>query len=82
MKQIFLSIVFLLALGSLGFYLDDNSLDQALADEIQQAQKDEGWKARRVAKQISDCVQDRGPGAAPVFDESGFVVECKKRRKP
>lgn len=60
---------------------DDNGLEQALADEAIQAQHDETWKADRVAKQISDCVDKRGPGAAPVFDEVGFVVRCEARRK-
>ena len=59
---------------------DDNGLEQALADEAIQAQHDETWKADRVAKQISACLERRGPGAVPVFDEVGFVVGCLARK--
>lgn len=60
---------------------DDNGFEQALADEMEQVQRWEIRKADRVAKQISDCIAERGPGAVPVFDEQGFVVRCVQRRK-
>lgn len=60
---------------------DDHSYEQAIADDLQQVQREELAKANRVAKQISACIAQRGPGAAPVFDEQGFVTDCKPRRK-
>lgn len=80
MKTVLFVVAFVLALGWLGGCIDDNGLEQVLADDAIQAQRDETWKADRVAKQISECIGKRGPGSAPVFDEVGFVVDCKRRK--
>ena len=81
MKTAVFVLTFALVLGWLGHSIGDNGLEQALADEAARAQRDETWKADRVAKQISACIEKRGSGAVPVFDEVGFVVGCEIRRK-
>ena len=83
-KKAYRWIAFWLVLAIAIMYLmgcDDHGYEQAQADDLEQAQREETRKADRVAQQISDCINQSGPGAAPVFDEQGFVVRCMQRRK-
>lgn len=76
---IFYFVLLVAILALLG--CDDHGYEQAIAADMEQAQREETRKADRVVKQISDCVAERGPGAVPVFDEQGFVTRCVQRRK-
>lgn len=75
-------LVWLVLVGSLllSFTGEDASAEQAIADDLSAAQKSALRRARVHQILVEQCLRDRGPGAAPVYDRDGSF-RCYQRRK-
>jgi hypothetical protein len=81
MKTLIGTLAFALASAWLGPALDDNSAEQAMADEAIEAQQIERIKRQAYQSAERRCLESRGLGAVPMVDDFGNFSGCAARRK-